>query len=164
LSGTVEAIYIAEAASQPMRSVPEVVGEAYRGLIGDRHYRANGGPEKPRPRGRNATDDVTLVEAEALDVLRDDHGIELAGQETRRNVLVRGIRLNDLVGKRFRLGGLLCEGTEICEPCTHMQKKVGKPILKPLVHRGGLRARIIEGGAVRVGDAVQAAPVSVSVT
>ena len=69
--------------------------------------------------------------------------------KTRRNVLVRGVRLNDLIGKRFRLGGLLCEGTEICEPCAHMQKKVGKPVLKPLVHRGGLRARILEGGTLR---------------
>jgi len=135
-----------------MRSVEAVAGEANRGLVGDRHYREKGG--RSSATRRDAVDNVSLVEAEVLELLRDEYGIELAGDETRRNVLVRGVSLNDLIGKRFRLGGLLCEGTEVCQPCSHMQAKVGKPILKPLVHRGGLRARILESGTVRVGDSI----------
>jgi MOSC domain-containing protein YiiM len=152
VGGTVEAIYIAEQPGQPMRFVEAVAGEAFRGLVGDRHYRPRGKPDSKGRRGE--VQDVTLVEAEVLDMLRDEHGVELAGHETRRNVLVRGVRLNDLIGKQFRLGGLLCEGTEICQPCAHMQRKTGKPVLKPLVHRGGLRARILESGSVRVGDSI----------
>ena len=152
MGGTVEGIYIAEQAGQPMCSVDVVVGEAYKGLVGDRHFRPRGGPSSKGKRGE--VQDLSLVEAEVLELLRDEYGIELAGAETRRNVLVRGVRLNELIGKRFRLGGMLCEGTEVCQPCSHMQKKVGKPVLKPLVHRGGVRARILESGTVRVGDAI----------
>lgn len=154
MAGMVEGIFIAEEPGQPMRSVSEVDGEAQRGLVGDRHYRQNVNRKRP-PR----TDDLSLVEAEVLELLRDEYGIELAPDETRRNVLVRGVRLNDLIGRQFRLGDMLCVGIEVCEPCSHMQKKVGKPILKPLVHRGGLRARIMESGTVRLGDTVAAVEV-----
>ncbi len=151
MGGTVEGIFVAAKPGEPMRPVPEVVGKAGHGLVGDRHYRAS------LTRKRRLTmDDLSLVEAEVLEALRDEYGIELAPDETRRNILVRGVRLNDLIGQRFRLGGMLCEGIEICQPCAHMQQKVGKPVLKPLAHRGGLRARILEGGAVRVGDGVAA--------
>jgi MOSC domain-containing protein YiiM len=153
MSGIIEAIFVAEQSGQPMRSVAEVTGEAGRGLLGDRHCRpADAPPLAPDAR----VPDVSLVEAEVLESLRDDHGIDLPGVETRRNVVTRGVRLHDLIGRQFRLGGLLCEGVEICEPCIHVQRRVGKPIVKPLVHRGGLRARILAGGTIRVGDAVQA--------
>jgi MOSC domain-containing protein YiiM len=153
MGGVVEGIFVAERPAQPMRSVSQVVGAAGRGLLGDRHCRpADAPPPGPHDEVRN----VSLVEAEVLESLRDEHGIDLGGQETRRNVLTRGVRLNDLLGRRFTLGGLLCEGVEICEPCAHMQQKVGKPVLKPLVHRGGLRARILTSGTLRVGDRIAA--------
>jgi hypothetical protein len=157
MRGTVEQIFIAERSGQPMRAVDEVIGEAGRGLIGDRHCRpVDAPPLAPRDR----VPDVSLVEAEVLESLRAEHGIELPPSDTRRNILTRGIRLSDLIGRQFRLGGLLCEGVEICEPCIHVQQKVGKPILKPLVHRGGLRARIVASGTVHVGDAVEAVEAS----
>ncbi|MGE3269269.1 MAG: MOSC domain-containing protein [Chloroflexota bacterium] len=152
MCGTVEGIYLAPTKGQPVQSVEEVVGEAGSGLVGDRHYRA---PDDPRPPdSKGDTRNVSLVEAEVLESLREEHGLELAGWETRRNILVRGIRLHELIGKRFRLGGMLCEGMEICEPCASMQQKVGRPVMKPLLHRGGLRARIVESGTVRIGDSV----------
>lgn len=158
MQGTVEGIYIAERSGEPMRSVSEVTGEAGRGLLGDRHCRpASGPPLTPScgvtPR-HYEVQNLSLVEAEVLDLLRDEHGIELSGAETRRNVLTRGVRLNELVGRRFTLGGLLCEGVELCEPCVSIQKRTGKPVLKPLVHRGGLYARIITSGMMRVGDVI----------
>lgn len=168
MSGMVEGIFIAERSGEPMRSVREVAGEAGRGLLGDRHCRPDPqailepscGPEAPP---HHQVQDLSLVEAEVLDALREEHGIELRGDETRRNVLTRGVRLNDLVGRRFRLGGLLCDGVELCEPCVSIQRQTGKPVLRPLVHRGGLYARIVQSGTVRVGDeiaAVEAVPVS----
>ncbi|MFN8632476.1 MAG: MOSC domain-containing protein [Chloroflexota bacterium] len=159
MSGAVEAIYIAEQSGQPMRLVTEVVGEAGRGLLGDRHCRPDPATRLDPSCGAEApphheVQDVSLVEAEVLDVLREEHGIELDGAETRRNVVTRGVRLNELVGRQFTLGGMVCEGVELCEPCVSIQRRTGKPVLKPLVHRGGLYARIVGSGSARVGDAI----------
>ena len=78
----------------------------------------------------------------------------LAPGETRRNVTTRGIRLNDLVGRRFRIGDVECEGTRPCEPCQYLTDLLGKPVLAPLVHRAGLRARILGSGEIARGDEV----------
>jgi MOSC domain-containing protein YiiM len=88
------------------------------------------------------------------DLARDD-GIELAPGETRRNLTTRGVRLNDLVGRRFWVGDVLCEGTRLCEPCHYLAELTGKPLLRALVHRGGLRADIIRGGRICRGDQLQ---------
>jgi hypothetical protein len=158
MQGTVEGIYIAERSGEPMRAVSEVTGAAGRGLLGDRHCRPD--PETPLIPSCGVTPQhhevqhLSLVEAEVLDLLKLEHGIELEGAETRRNVLTRGIRLNELVGRQFTVGGILCEGAELCEPCVSIQRQTGKPVLKPLVHRGGLYARILGGGTARVGDAI----------
>jgi MOSC domain-containing protein YiiM len=161
MAGVVEAIFIAERSGQPMQPVTEVVGEAGRGLLGDRHSRPDldttlepsCGPSAP---AHHEVQDLSLVEAEVLDALRDEHGIDLAGAETRRNLVTRGIRLNHLVGRQFLIGEMLCEGVELCEPCVSIQRQTGKPVLRPLVHRGGLYARIVTGGIVRLGDTIAA--------
>jgi MOSC domain-containing protein YiiM len=92
-----------------------------------------------------------------LESLAVEHGIELSPIESRRNVVTRGVRLHDLIGKRFQLGSLLCEGTRVCEPCVRLEELTGKSVNAPLVHRGGLRVRILEGGTLRVGDPVRPA-------
>jgi MOSC domain-containing protein YiiM len=159
MGGVVEGIFIAEQSGQPMKAIPEVVGEAGRGLIGDRHCRPDPetvlepscGSEAPP---HHEVQDLSLVEAEVLDWLRQEHDIDLAGGETRRNIVTRGIRLNDLIGRQFTVGGIVCEGVEICQPCVSIQRQTGKPVLKPLVHRGGLYARIVRSGTARVGDEI----------
>jgi MOSC domain-containing protein YiiM len=124
------------------------------GLEGDRyalgigHY--SGDPNVDRQ--------VTLIEVEELEVLEKELGIVLAPGETRRNVTTRGIRLNDLLGRRFRIGDVECEGTRLCEPCQYLTDLLGKPVLAPLVHRAGLRARILTGGEIAPGDEVVAIP------
>ena len=95
-----------------------------------------------------------MIEAEALEGLLDDTGIELSAAEVRRQVLTRGIRLNDLVGERFTVGDVECVGQELCEPCAHLQGLTRPGVLRGLVHRGGLRADIVRGGRIAVGDAV----------
>ena len=162
MGGVVEGIFIAERSGEPMRAVTEVVGVAGRGLLGDRHCRPDPQTILEPSCGQSApphheVQDLSLVEAEVLDALRDEHGIDLAGAETRRNLVTRGIRLNDLVGRQFMIGGLLCEGVELCEPCVSIQRQTGKPVLKPLVHRGGLYARIVSSGTIRLGDAIAVA-------
>jgi MOSC domain-containing protein YiiM len=149
---TVEAICIARAASAAMESLAAVEAVAGEGLAGDR-YLERTGFYSPRPTDPGARE-VTLFEAESLDWLRSEHGIELSPNEHRRNLTTRGVRLDDLLGRYFRVGDVLLEGVKDCPPCDHLQSLVGKPVLNPLVNRGGLRARVVEGGTIRVGDAI----------
>jgi len=148
--GVVEAIHIAAAAAEPMRPVATVRAMAGVGLEGDR-YATRTGLWSPNT---NVDRDVTLVEAEEIERLASEHGIRLGPGATRRNVTTRGIRLNDLVGRRFRIGDVVCEGTRLCEPCQYLTDLVGQPILAPLVHRAGLRARILTDGPIAVGNEV----------
>ena len=122
------------------------------GLDGDRYAYGRGHYQDDR-----VSRDVTLIEAEALEALAREHGIGLAVGETRRNLTTRGISLNDLVGRRFWVGDVLCQGTRLCEPCQYLADLTGKPLLRPLVHRGGLRADILRGGVIRRGDRVRPA-------
>jgi MOSC domain-containing protein YiiM len=133
----VEAINIGPSeALAPVETVSAVAG---CGLEGDRHYRAGG------QRPGNA---LTLIEAEALE------DVGLTGAESRRQVVVRGVRLNDLIGRRFRVGDVECVGVELCEPCLHLQSLTRPGIIDDLLHRGGLNADILSGGTISVGDAV----------
>ncbi len=150
-SGRVEHIHFAVRAGEPLRAAERIRVIAGIGIDGDRYATGLGHFSKSPGTGRA----LTLVEAEVLDALRASLGIDLPPGEVRRNVTTRGIELNALVGKRFRIGGVLCEGTRLCEPCKYLEDLVGKPILNPLLHRGGLRADVLEGGEIRIGDEVR---------
>jgi MOSC domain-containing protein YiiM len=150
--GFVEAIHIASSAGEPVHVIDAVRAIAGVGLEGDRYAVGLGHYNDTR-----VSRDLTLVEAEALEALAREHGIELATGETRRNVTTRGIALNDLVGRRFWVGPILCVGTRLCEPCQYLADLTGKPLLRALVHRGGLRADILRGGVIHRGDEVRAA-------
>lgn len=120
----------------PVNSVAALAG---RGLEGDRHFFAGGAAPGEA---------LTLIEAEAL------ADVSLTGAQSRRQVVVRDVRLNDLVGKRFRVGDVECLGVELCEPCLHLQRLTRPGIIKDLIHRGGLRADILSDGRISVGDPV----------
>jgi MOSC domain-containing protein YiiM len=147
VSGVVEQIAISPDRAARPGSVPSVRAEAGRGLEGEYHW-----SEQPE-----AGQSITLIAAEALEGLRADTGIELSHEASRRNVLTRGVDLNALVGRRFTLGAVECEGIELCEPCNTLAKLTERGVLRGLVHRGGLRADILSGGEIAVGDAVAAA-------
>jgi MOSC domain-containing protein YiiM len=150
--GHVEAIHIAPGAGARMQPLTEVEAVAGVGLAGDR-YSAGLGFYSARPTDPGARE-VTLLEAEVLDRLRTDHRIVFGVAEHRRNLTTRGVRLGTLLGQRFRVGDVLLEGVKDCPPCEHLEELTGKPVLQPLVRSGGLRARILEGGTIRVGDAI----------
>jgi MOSC domain-containing protein YiiM len=142
MSGTVEGLHVSpqfEQLPQPVEAV-EVTAE---GVLGDRYFGE-----------RN----LTLIEAEALEGLFEEAGIELTAAESRRQVLTRGVRLNDLVGTRFRVGEVECVGEEWCEPCSHLEGLTRPGVLRGLVHRGGLRADIVRDGRIAVGDEVARLP------
>jgi MOSC domain-containing protein YiiM len=150
--GSLEAIHLADREGGPMRAVDRVAAIAGIGLEGDRYALpiADQDPTEIR--------EVTLVEAEQLDWLADEHGIRLQPGATRRNLTTRGVRLNELVGRTFRVGAVRIQGVELCEPCAHMQEMVGRPVLRPLVHRAGLRARLLDDGELQVGDPIEVDP------
>jgi MOSC domain-containing protein YiiM len=151
-TGVVEAIHIASAAGVPVHAVDAVGAIAGVGLEGDRYAYGRGHYQDDR-----VSRDLTLIEAEALEALARENGIELTVGETRRNLTTRGISLNDLVGRRFWVGDVLCRGTRLCEPCQYLADLTRKPLLRPLVHRGGMRADILSGGVIREGDRVRPA-------
>ena len=144
-SGRIEGIFVG-----PPRTLPAPVERARaaagRGLEGNRYF------YDQAPPGRA----LTLIAAEALEAFAADTGIELSAAESRRNVLTRGIDVNALVGKRFRVGGVECYGVELCEPCSHLESVTRPGVLKGMVRRAGLNADILTDGEIAVGDAVAA--------
>ena len=130
-----------------MVGVGEAEAVAGAGLSGDRYADGAG-----YWRDGRVSRELTLVEGEIVEELAI-----LAPGELRRNVTTRGVGLNDLVGQTFWLGDVLCRGTHLCEPCRHIEELTGKELLRPLVHRGGLRAQIASGGVLRVGDLLEVA-------
>jgi MOSC domain-containing protein YiiM len=133
----VEAINIGPTdAIAPVEAVTAVAG---KGLEGDRHFHGDGALPGQA---------LTLIEAEVLE------DVGLSGAASRRQVVVRGVRLNDLVGRRFRVGEVECLGVELCEPCLHLQQLTRPGIIKQMVHRAGLNADILNDGRIAVGDPV----------
>lgn len=153
LRGQVEAIALAQRATGPVRLVQQARAVAGRGLEGDR-YAAKAGTFTPRsgaPRGY----DLTLIEAEVLDALRLPGGGQLAYAQARRNLITRGIDLNALVGRRFRVGEAECAGQRLCEPCAHLERLTTKGVLRGLIHRGGLRADVLTSGNIDIGTVIE---------
>ncbi len=148
--GTVIAIHIAPAGAAPMRSVTNAQVVVGRGVEGDRYYSKLGTYSNQPGSGR----DVTLIEIEAIDGLKRDYEVQLDPGQSRRNIVTRGIALNHLVEQEFRIGDVVLRGTRLCEPCAHMEKLTVKGTMRGLIHRGGLRAEIIKGGTIRVGDRI----------
>jgi MOSC domain-containing protein YiiM len=150
--GVVAALMIGPERKESMISVPEVRAIAGAGLEGDRYCQERGTFSKKVP-----SNQITLVEAEALEAAERDYGLELTAEESRRNVLTCGVALNHLVGREFHIGEVRLKGLRLCEPCTHLQQLTGKPLLKALRHRGGLRAEILSGGVIKVGEKIMEA-------
>jgi MOSC domain-containing protein YiiM len=148
--GTVESIHIAAQAEEDTRPVETVDVVAGRGIEGDRYFRTEGSGtfHEPDKDGQ----DLTLIEAEAIEGLGADTGIELGPGEARRNVVTRGVALNDLVGRRFTVGEVEAVGNRLCDPCNHLEKLTEPGVLKGLASRGGLRADVVRSGAIRLGD------------
>jgi hypothetical protein len=147
-TGSVEAIYIAGMAAEPMQSLQRVRAIHGKGLDGDRHVIGTGTFPSGPPGSA-----LTLIAVEVC----ESFDPPLGPDEHRRNLVVRGIDVNALVGHDFRVGNVRCRGMRLCEPCTVVQRYAGRPVLRPLVHRGGLRADILEDGEISVGDPVSAA-------
>jgi MOSC domain-containing protein YiiM len=155
-AGRLLAIAVTERAKGPMGHVPSVEAVEALGLRGDRYGEGRGAAQF---KGRRSSEkEVTLIAREAIEAasLQCDEPIEHL--MTRRNLLVEGVPLNDLVGKTFRVGEVLLKGMELCEPCGYLEKRTFPGIQKALKHRGGLRTMIVRGGVLTAGDEITPAP------
>lgn len=141
---------IAPAGGAPVVTVPAARAVAGRGLEGDRYFLGTGTWQGwPDP-------ELTLIEAEVVDAVSRELGRPLDPAALRRNVVTRGVRLADLVGRRFRLGAVWAEGVRPCDPCGYLERRVAPGLKAALAGRGGLRARILTTGWIRTGDPVVA--------
>ena len=148
-------IHVAPAASYEMEELAEAECVAGRGIVGDRYFDGTG-TYSPKPDTR----EVTLIEQEALDALaRNDpplqgSAIALAPSDHRRNLTVRGVPLNHLVGRRFRVGEVILRGGRLNFPCKYLEELLGLPVYLPLYNRSGLNCGIERGGIIRPGDEI----------
>jgi MOSC domain-containing protein YiiM len=153
MTGNVVSIHIAPAGSAPIVSVAEIQAIAGKGLEGDRYFRKTGSYSKTPGSGR----EVTLIEIEAMEALKREYQIDIDAAQARRNIVTRGVALNHLIDREFAIGEVVLRGTRLCDPCSHLEKLTVKGTLRGLIHRGGLRADIVRGGIICVGDTISAA-------
>lgn len=144
-AGRVDWIGLRPARDVPMRAVDVAEATTGHGLSGDRYASGSG------KRG------ITLIQAEHLPVIAALSGhAAIAPATFRRNLVVSGIPLVALKGRRFRIGEVLLEGTDACDPCSRMEAALGPGGYNAMRGMGGLCARVLEGGAFRLGDVVVA--------
>jgi MOSC domain-containing protein YiiM len=151
-TGTLRAIYTAPEAKAPMQAREAVRAVPGRGLEGDRYFKGEGAFSRwPGPRR-----EVTLIAAEALDEAEASFGVAVTAGEHRRNLVVMGVPLTDLVKAEFVVGDVRMRGVRVCAPCKYLVRVTGQEeIFDALVGRGGLRAEVLTEGMIRVGDAVR---------
>ena len=152
-SGAVESIYFhgGRDGGEPMVAVGSARAIVAGGLEGDRFFQGAGSTARKKGPDR----EVTLIEAEAIEAVIREGKVTLSAATSRRNIVTRGVALNHLVGREFRVGSTVLRGIRLCEPCKHLEALTQPGMLMALLHRGGLRAQVIESGEVRVGDPVE---------
>ena len=154
VEGTIVSLHVAPTGGAEMQTLKRVQAVAGRGLEGDRYFSGLGTYSKDPGAGRH----VTLIESEALEAVKRDYGVELEAAQARRNIVTRATALNHLIGREFIVGEVRLHGMRLCDPCAHLEKLSAPGVLRGLIHRGGLRADVLSGGIIRVGDAVTVLP------
>ena len=153
--GEIREILIAASPASEMLRVSKVRALPGQGLEGDRYFLGIGtfspNPQKP-------DFELTLIEQENVEAFATWSGLAFTSLHARRNIVTRGVRLNDLAGQNFYLGDIVVRGLRLCEPCTHLAKTSFPSTLQGLVHKAGLRAQILSEGEIRVGDPIKKTP------
>ena len=152
--GFVVSLHIAPTGAAAMQSQDQVQAVAGRGLQGDRYFAGLGTYSNNPGSGRH----VTLIEIEAIEALQREYQVEIEASLSRRNIVTRAVALNHLVDREFTVGEVRLRGMRLCEPCAHLERLSRRGAMRGLIHRGGLRAEILTGGTIHVGDAI--APVA----
>ena len=132
--------------NQPIKEVKSIDLLANQGIIGDRHFSKFNDPYNQ----------LSLIEAENVDYYNIKYGLNIPYINFRRNIITKGIKLNDLVGKKFKIGKVELEGIDLCRPCKHLSEFLGQNnIIKEFLRRGGLRCQILNSSSIEVGDKIE---------
>ena len=148
----VSALYLARVAGAPMLSLQEARLVEGRGIEGDRYYLRT---------GTHSDDDdepsyeVTLIEHETIEAIRREKKLDLEAGTPRRNIVTQGFALNHLVHRTFRIGEAILYGVALREPCPTLADETSHGLMVSLIHRGGLGARIVRGGTIRISDVIE---------
>ncbi len=151
--GAIHSIYIAPAARSPMVSLETAKLEAGLGIEGDRYHKEIGSFSRWPGEGRN----ISLIEQETIEAVLAETGIDLTAGQSRRNLVTRGVDLDSLNGKVFRIGTAILRGARHCTPCRYLDRLVGIAVHDALRRRGGLRAQVLASGTITVGDSIELA-------
>lgn len=146
-------IYSSPVKGERLHALAEATLEAGKGLVGDRYH--NGGGTFFETLKGKPDIEITLIESEEIDRYNEIERASASPAEFRRNIVTSGIRLNDLVGRRFTVGAAELEGIRLCEPCSHLAKLLNPAVMSTMAHRAGLRARIVTGAVIRPGDPIK---------
>jgi MOSC domain-containing protein YiiM len=151
MTGHITAIFVAPTRHSEQLAVDSVQLKARKGIVGDRFFSF-----RQKQPGRN----LTLIEYEAIEEFNRTYQLTIPINATRRNLITQGIRLNNLVGKTFKIGQVVCRGIELCEPCKVMARHFPATslsqtdIIRTFTHKGGIRAEVLSDGVVRLGDEI----------
>ncbi len=152
MEGIIETILISGSAGGEVVSQSSVKLEIGRGIVGDMYYLSKGTYSKKLEKSHDF--EITLIEREEIDAFNQATGLDYGVGAFRRNLVTRGIRLNDLAGKEFSIGDVKFKGIRLCEPCAYLSGLLGPEIMDLMVHKAGLRAQILVDGSIEVYDSI----------
>ena len=136
---------IAAKNNQPIKEVNSIEVLANKGIVGDRHFNDINDPYNQ----------LSLIESENIDEYNIKSGLDIPYINFRRNIITKGIQLNDLIGKKLQIGNVELEGVELCRPCRHLTEMLNqKNILKEFMRKGGLRCQILSSSKISIGDKI----------
>ena len=139
-------IGITEINNKSINEVDSIKVVLNKGILGDRHYKDFNDPYCQ----------LSLIEAENIDYYNLKYGLNIPYINFRRNIVTKGVQLNDLVGKKFSIGNVKVEGIDLCRPCRHLTEVLNQSnIIKEFLRRGGLRCQILSSSEIHVGDEIK---------
>ena len=137
---------VTENSNQKIKEVKTINVLANKGIIGDRHFQEINDPYNQ----------ISLIESESIDNYNIKFGLNISYIDFRRNVITKGVRLNDLVGKKLKVGAVVLLGIDLCRPCKHLSENLNQNnIIKEFLRNGGLRCQILSSAKINVGDRIQ---------
>ena len=143
---TVYKLGISNKNNQQINEVNSIDVLANQGVVGDRHFKEFNDPYNQ----------LSLIESENIDYYNIKYGLNIPYLDFRRNIVTKGIKLNDLIGKKILVGNLEIEGVDLCRPCRHLTEVLGQDnILKEFLRRGGLRCQVLSSSIIKIGDKIK---------
>ena len=137
---------ISDKNNKEIKEVNSIEVLANKGVIGDRHFDDFNDPYCQ----------LSLIESENIDYYNFKYGLNIPYINFRRNIVTKGIQLNELVGKKIKIGNVNIEGIDLCRPCRHLTEMLGQEnILKEFLRRGGLRCQILSSSQIKIGDEIK---------